>query len=61
MLNVMYKEFLDYKVKSIKSYINVLKKIRSIEDLKFTLGLCWFCLTKIIFKPKINNETIRGR
>ena len=57
----MYKEFLDYKVKSIKSYINVLKKIRSIEDLKFTLGLCWFCLTKIIFKPKINNETIRGR
>jgi len=61
MLNALYKEFIEYKTKTIKSYINVFKKIRSIEDLIFTIGLCWFCLTKILIKPKINNETIRGR
>ena len=57
----MYKEFIIYKITSYKTYINLIKKIKSFEDLRYTLGLVWFAITKIIFKPKINNETVRGR
>lgn len=60
-VDALYKEFLEYKTRSVKSYINIAKKIRSFEDLRYTLGLMWFCSTKILLKPRINNETVRGR
>lgn len=60
-VNLFYKSFLDYKIKCIKTYINLFKKIHNFEDLKYIFGLIWFALTKIIFKSTITNETIRGR
>ena len=60
-VNVLYKEFLDWKIKSISSYVNFIKKIKTFEDLKYACGLLWFGITKILIKPKIDNETVRGR
>lgn len=60
-VNLYYKQFFNYKLKSPTSYINFIKKIRNLEDLRYALGLLWFGLTKIVFKKQINNETIRGR
>jgi hypothetical protein len=60
-LNPVYKEFIQYKVRKLSTYTNVVKKIRSIEDLRFTVGLVWFALSKIVGKHFIDNETVRGR
>lgn len=57
----LYKEFIVYKILSLRTYINLVKKVKSIEDLKYTWGLVWFALTKIVFKQKVDNETVRGR
>ena len=59
-LDILYKEFVKYKLLSPITYINIFKKIRNWEDLKYTLGLIWFA-RKIVFKRLINNETVRGR
>ncbi len=56
-----YKEFIKFKLTSQVSYLNLFKKIRNFEDLKYACGLIQFALTKIVFKHLINNETIRGR
>jgi len=51
-----YKNFIKYKV----LHFNIFQKIRSWEDFKYTLGLVWFA-RKIVFKRRVNNETVRGR
>ena len=52
-----YKDFIKYKI----FHFNIFQKIHSFEDLKYTYGLIWFAITKIVFKKLINNEVIRGR
>jgi magnesium-protoporphyrin IX monomethyl ester (oxidative) cyclase len=39
ILSMAYKKFLKYKLFSLRTYINVIRKIRSIEDLKYTFQL----------------------
>ena len=52
-----YKDFIKFKL----THFNLFQKIHSWEDLRYTLGLVWFALTKIMCKHFINNETVRGR
>jgi hypothetical protein len=59
--NLFYKNFIDYKVSHLNTYGNLIKKVKNIEDLKYAYGLMYFGVTKILFKPKIDNETVRGR
>ena len=59
-LEVMYKDFLNYKIRSPKSYINFIKKIHNFEDFKYALGLMKIGF-KIFTTKKITNETLRGR
>ena len=58
---MFYEEFIEYKATKLSTYTNIIKKVRSWEDFKFTLGLVWFALTKIVPKHMIDNESIRGR
>ena len=60
-LDKSYKDFIIYKIFSFSTYVNLIKKIRNFEDLRFTWGLVWFALTKIVFKKRLTNENIRGR
>ena len=59
-LNPFYKDFVDYKIKSWRTYYNLLKKIHNLEDLRYAWGLMrlgWhIAITKII-----TNETLRGK
>jgi hypothetical protein len=54
--DAQYKNFIKYKI----FHFNIFQKIRSLEDLRYTLGLIWFA-KKIVFKHCVDNETIRGR
>lgn len=59
-VHVMYKKFLDYKVRNWGTYVNLIKKVRSVEDLRYTFGLVKLGI-KIYLARKITNETVRGR
>ena len=59
-LSKFYKDFLKYKIKSPTTYLNLIKKVHSYEDLKYTLGLMRLA-KNMVLKRKITNETIRGR
>jgi radical SAM superfamily enzyme YgiQ (UPF0313 family) len=62
LLNWGYKGFIKYKLLMFFITIpNLLKKIRSLEDLKYTLRLIIFALTHFVFRRSINNENILGR
>lgn len=57
----MYKEFLLYKLFSLQTYINILKKTRSFEDLVYTLKLITIPLNMLmamIFNKKLSNISI---
>ncbi len=60
LINWGYKEFIKYKIFSPTTYINILKKIRSWEDLRFTIRLLWHA-RKIVFKRRVTNESVLGR
>jgi hypothetical protein len=59
-VNPYYKDFVNYKINSYKTYINLFKKIRSLEDLRYLLGLTRLAL-KIAITKSITNETLRDR
>ncbi|NQV00377.1 MAG: radical SAM protein, partial [Parcubacteria group bacterium] len=62
ILSRMYKKFLVYKVFSLQTYINVLRKIKSIEDIIYLLHLITFpigMLLKMIFGRRLSNVSIR--
>jgi len=61
IFDYMYKKFVEWTIKNPFTIIKLIKKIHSFEDLRYTLGLIWFTLTKIVFKKAITNETVRGR
>lgn len=57
----IYRDFVNYKLRSPRTYINACKKIRSLEDAKYALGLASFAIKHLLFQKRINNETVRGR
>lgn len=58
--DIYYKEFLINKIKSPKTYLNLIKKIHSFEDFRYALGLMKLGL-KIFLSKTITNDTVRGR
>lgn len=60
-VSLFYKDFIKFKILSIHTYINMIKKVRNLEDLRYATGLLWFGITKILIRKTINNETLRGR
>lgn len=59
-VSVFYKDFLKYKLNELSTYVNLFKKIKTFEDLRFTLGLSKVAI-RMLFKKEADNETIRGR
>ena len=59
-LDIAYRKYLNAKLRSFSLYSNIIKKIKSFEDLKYATGLMRFA-RKIVFKRLITNETVRGR
>lgn len=55
-----YKEFISYKARRISTFVNLLRKIGNLEDLRYAWGLVWFA-RRFVFKRDIDNETVRGR
>ncbi len=63
ILSNLYKEFLKYKIFSFQTYVNILRKIKSIEDLKYMFKLISFpmnMIIKMITRKDISNVSIRN-
>lgn len=64
LLNKAYRDFFIYKIFSFQTYINLVRKVRNFEDLKYMLGLAtipFMMLVKFIFGNKLSNTAIRGK
>ena len=55
-----YKDFLEYKLNELSTFINLFKKIKNIEDFRFAIGLGKIAI-RMLLKKVVNNETVRGR
>jgi len=64
ILSRAYKEFLLYKLFSAKTYLNLIRKIRSFEDLVYMFSLMFFplnMLSKMISGKRLSNMSIREK
>ncbi|MBU1122656.1 MAG: radical SAM protein [Candidatus Omnitrophica bacterium] len=64
MLSQIYKAYLFYKIFSLRTYINLLRKIKSFEDFVYMaklLSLPAKMVTKMVFGDKLSNTTMQGR
>ena len=55
-----YKRFLWYKLLSPITYLNLIRKIKSLEDLRYMIRLCKIPI-RMVFKRRLDNEGVRGR
>ena len=66
ILSSIYKQFIIHKLFSIRTYLNIVKKLRSVEDIKYLLRLTHYPLKMIqnmFFQRKLSNISLytRGR
>lgn len=59
-VSVFYKDFLEYKLNELSTFINLFKKIKSFEDLRFAFGLGKIAV-RMLLKKTVTNENVRGR
>lgn len=64
ILGKAYKDFLIYKLFSIQTYINIVRKTRNLEDFRYMLRLATIpfkMLLEALLGNRLSNVTIRGR
>ncbi|MFC1521135.1 B12-binding domain-containing radical SAM protein [Elusimicrobiota bacterium] len=64
ILSGIYREFLMHKVFSMRTYVNLLKKIRSFEDFLYIFKLCVYplkALAHMMIGNKLSNVTVQTR
>lgn len=64
MLSEAYREFILHKLFSVRTYINLLRKIRSFEDLRYMMNLMVMplrMLKGILLGKRLSNLSVRGK